>query len=64
MPRAFSTCHPDRDLPAASEAVSLLIEVDLQGPFPASKCLKSHITVATGVLPYKEIRVDDLGGIS
>ena len=31
MSRAFSTYHPDRDLPAASEAVSLLIEVGLQG---------------------------------
>ena len=31
MSRAFSTYHPDRDLPAASEAVSLLIEMDLQG---------------------------------
>ena len=31
MSRAFSTCHPDRDLPAASEVASLLIEEDLQG---------------------------------
>ena len=31
MSRALSTYHPDRDLLVASEAVSLLIEVDLQG---------------------------------
>ena len=41
-----------RDLSVASEAASLLIEVDLQGPFPAYKYLKSHVTVATGILPY------------
>ena len=31
MSRDFSTCHPDRDIQAASEEASLLIEVDLQG---------------------------------
>lgn len=48
--RAFST--QTRALPAATEAASLLIEVALQEPFPVCKCLKSHVTVATGVLPY------------
>ena len=41
-----------RDLAVVSEAASLLIEVDLQGPFPACKYLKSRVTVATGILPY------------
>lgn len=42
-----------RDLSVASEAASLLIEVDLQGPFPLRvKYTKSCVTVATGILPY------------
>lgn len=52
MSRTFSTNPQTRDLPVASEAVSLLIEVDLQGPFPTYKYLKIHVTVVTGILSY------------